>query len=327
MRMGLGLPPLGIAMDICAEIVQRAESANFDSVWVGEAWGTETCTMVGALLARSQRIHIGTGIVSLYLRPPTLTAMQAATLDLIAPGRARLGLGVSTRNINTFHGLPWDFPLARTREYVALLRRLLAGERVSYEGRFYRPHEFQLSVPAPQQLPIYLAAVNPKMLQLAGEIADGVQLAWLPARQVPHSLAEIAKGAQRAGRRLEDIDVGCYIHTMVTDDRERTLEQLRRILVGYCQANTYIQGFRRFGYGEILDQVHTYWKAGDRAQAQAAIPDTMVEDLYIFGTAEECHAQLNAFTQAGLNLAVVAAPPTSRLTPDDLRTLVDAFAQ
>ena len=109
MRIGLGLPPLGMAMDLCSEIVQRAESAGFDSVWVGEAWGTETCTMVGALLARSQRIHIGTGIVSLYLRPPTLTAMQAATLDLIAPGRARLGLGVSTRNINTFHGLDWDF--------------------------------------------------------------------------------------------------------------------------------------------------------------------------------------------------------------------------
>ncbi len=327
MRIGLGLPPLGMAMDLCTEIVQRAESANFDSVWVGEAWGTETCTMVGALLARSQRIHVGTGIVSLYLRPPTLTAMQAATLNLIAPGRARLGLGVSTRNINTFHGLAWDFPLTRTREYVALLRRLLAGERVSHEGRFYRPHGFQLSVPAPHQLPIYLAAVNPKMLQLAGEIADGVQLAWLPARQVPYSLAEIATGARRAGRRLEDIDVGCYIHTMVTDDRERTLEQMRRILAGYCQANTYIQGFRRFGYGEIVDQVHACWKAGDRAQAQAAIPDTMVEDLYIFGTAEECHTQLRAFTQAGLSLAVVAALPSSRLTPDELRTLVDAFAQ
>lgn len=327
MRIGLGLPPLGMAMDLCTEIVQRAESANFDSVWVGEAWGTETCTMVGALLARSQRIHVGTGIVSLYLRPPTLTAMQAATLDLIAPGRARLGLGVSTRNINTFHGLAWDFPLTRTREYVALLRRLLAGERVSHEGRFYRPHGFQLSVPAPHQLPIYLAAVNPKMLQLAGEIADGVQLAWLPARQVPYSLAEIATGARRAGRRLEDIDVGCYIHTMVTGDRERTLEQMRRILAGYCQANTYIQGFRRFGYGEIVDQVHACWKAGDRAQAQAAIPDTMVEDLYIFGTAEECHTQLRAFTQAGLSLAVVAALPSSRLTPDELRTLVDAFAQ
>lgn len=327
MRIGLGLPPLGMAMDLCTEIVQRAESANFDSVWVGEAWGTETCTMVGALLARSQRIHVGTGIVSLYLRPPTLTAMQAATLDLIAPGRARLGLGVSTRNINTFHGLAWDFPLTRTREYVALLRRLLAGERVSHEGRFYRPHGFQLSVPAPHRLPIYLAAVNPKMLQLAGEIADGVQLAWLPARQVPHSLAEIATGARRAGRRLEDIDVGCYIHTMVTGDRERTLEQMRRILAGYCQANTYIQGFRRFGYGEIVDQVHACWKAGDRAQAQAAIPDTMVEDLYIFGTAEECHTQLRAFTQAGLSLAVVAALPSSRLTPDELRTLVDAFAQ
>ena len=327
MRIGLGLPPLGMSMDICSEIVQRAEERGFDSVWVGEAWGTETCTMVSALLARSQRIHIGTGIVSLYLRPPTLTAMQAATLDLIAPGRARLGLGVSTRNINTMHGIPWDFPLARTREYVALLRRLLAGERVTHEGQFYSPKGFQLSVPAPSQLPIYLAAVNPKMLQLAGEIADGIQLAWIPAREVPHSIAEIAKGAERAGRRLADINIGCYIHTMVTDDRERTFKQLRRVLVGYCQANTYIQGFRRFGYSDIIDEVHGYWKAGDRAQAEVAISEKMVEELYIFGTAEECHAQLETFTQAGVNLPVVAAPPTSRLTADDLRTLVDAFKQ
>lgn len=325
MRIGLGLPPLGISMDICSDIVQQAEARGFDSVWVGEAWGSETCTMVGALLARSQRIHIGTGIVSLYLRPPTLTAMQAATLDLIAPGRARLGLGVSTRNINTFHGLGWDFPVSRTREYVALLRRLLAGERVTYEGQFYRPKGFQLSIPAPRQLPLYLAAVNPRMLQLAGEIADGVLLAWLPARQVPHSVAEIATGAKRAGRRLEDIDIGCYVHTLVTDDRERTLKQLRRVLVGYCQANTYIQGFRRFGYSDILDEVHAYWNAGDRPQAEAALSEKMVKELYIFGTPEECRAQLAAFTQGGLTLPIVAAPPSSRLTPDDLSALVDAF--
>ena len=325
MRIGLGLPPLGMSMDICSDIVQQAEARGFDSVWVGEAWGSETCTMVGALLARSQRIHIGTGIVSLYLRPPTLTAMQAATLDLIAPGRARLGIGVSTRNINTFHGVPWDFPVSRTREYVALLRRLLAGERVSYEGRFYRPKGFQLSIPAPKQLPVYLAAVNPHMLQLAGEIADGILLAWLPARQVPYSVAEIAKGAARAGRRLEDIDIGCYVHTMVTDDRAHTLKQLRRVLVGYCQANTYIQGFRRFGYSDILDEVHAYWRAGDRPQAEAAIPDTMVEELYIFGTAQECRAQLETFTQGGVSLPIVAAPPTSRLTPNDLSALVDVF--
>jgi alkanesulfonate monooxygenase SsuD/methylene tetrahydromethanopterin reductase-like flavin-dependent oxidoreductase (luciferase family) len=198
---------------------------------------------------------------------------------------------------------------------------------VSYDGKFYQPRGFQLGMPVPKRLPIYLAAVNPQMLQLAGEVADGVLLAWLPASQVPHSLAEIARGAERVGRSLSDIDIGCYIHTAVTDDREQTLKQLRRVLVSYCQANTYIQGFRRFGYGDILNEVHGHWKAGDRASAEAALPESMVEDLYAFGTAEECRAHIGRFRQGGVQLPVVAAPPTSRLTKEDFQGLLNAFAQ
>lgn len=327
MRIGLGIPPIGIPFEVCATAVQQAEARGFESVWTGEAWGTETCTMVGALLARSKRIPVGTSIVSLYLRPPTLTAMQAATLDVIGPGRVRLGIGVSTRNINAFHGLPWDHPLARTREYVEIIRRVLRGERVTHEGRFYQPRGFQLSVTPKRPVPLYLAAVNPKMLQLAGEIADGVLLAWLPARQVPYSVAEIARGAARAGRSLADIDIGAYIHTVVTHNREQTLQQLRRVLVGYCQANTYIQGFRQFGYGEIIDEVHGCWKAGDRGGAEAAIPERMVEELYVFGTPDECRAQIGQFVQAGLQLPVVAAPPSSRMTGTEFHDLLEVFSQ
>jgi len=326
-RVALGIPPIGLPMDFCTEVVRRAEERGFEAISVGEAWGVETCTMVGALLARSQRIQMSTGIVSIYLRPPTLTAMQAATLDLIAPGRVRLGLGVSTQNINSFHGVSWDHPVSRTREYVEILRRVLAGERVTYNGQFYQPRGFQLSMVPSQRMPIYLAAVNPQMLQLAGEVADGVLLAWLPARQVPHSLAEIAKGAARAGRSLSDIDIGCYIHTAVTNNREQTLQQLRRVLVGYCQANTYIQGFRHFGYGDILDEVHHHWKAGDRPAAEAAIPERMIEELYVFGTVDECRAHIDRFRQAGIQLPVVAVPPSSRMPEEMFNHLVDAFAQ
>jgi probable F420-dependent oxidoreductase len=328
MRVGLGIPPIGLPMDLCFELVQQAEAQGFDYISVGEAWGTETCTMAGALLARTHRIQVGTGIVSIYLRPPTLAAMQAMTLDLIAPGRTCFGLGVSTQNINGFHGIPWDYPVSRTREYVSILRQALAGERVTYEGKFYRPRGFQLSVPPPSgRVPIYLAAVNPLMLQLAGEVADGVLLAWLPARQLPLSIAEIAKGAARAGRPLSEIDIGCYIHTAVTNNREQTLKQLRRVLVGYCQANTYIQGFRHFGYGDILDEVHRYWKAGNRAMAEAALPEQMVEELYVLGTPDECRAHVERFRQAGLQLPVLAAPPTSRITKEDFSRLIETFRQ
>ena len=327
MRIGLGLPPTGLHFDLYKNIARKAEARGFESLWSGEAWGTETCTMVSAFLACTQRIHVGTGIISLYLRPPTLTAMQAASMDLIAPGRARLGIGVSTRNINTFHGILWDHPVARTREYVDIVRRILAGERVTHDGQFYKPHGFRLSMPLSGKMPIYLAAVNPHMLQLAGEIADGVLLAWLPAKQIPHSLAEIAKGAERAGRNLSDIDIGCYVHTLVKQDRELALKQLRHVLVGYCQANTYIQGFRRFGYSDILDDVHQHWQAGDRIGAEEAIPDSMVEDLFAFGPPEDCQKQLSRFIDAGVQLPMVAAPPTSQLTGEDLHALVEAFGQ
>jgi probable F420-dependent oxidoreductase len=328
MRVGLGIPPIGLPMDLCFELVQHAEAQGFDYISVGEAWGTETCTMAGALLARTHRIQVGTGIVSIYLRPPTLAAMQAMTLDLIAPGRTCFGLGVSTQNINGFHGIPWDYPVSRTREYVSILRQVLAGERVTYEGKFYRPRGFQLSVPPPSgRVPIYLAAVNPQMLQLAGEVADGVLLAWLPARQLSLSIAEIAKGAARAGRSLSEINIGCYIHTAVTNNRQQTLKQLRRVLVGYCQANTYIQGFRHFGYGDILDEVHRYWKAGNRAMAEAALPEQMVEELYVLGTPDECRAHVERFRQAGLQLPVLAAPPTSLITKEDFSRLIETFRQ
>lgn len=327
MRIGLGLPPTGHRFEVYKDVAQQAEAGGFESLWCGEAWGTETSTLVTAFLAWTQRMSVGTGIISLYLRPPTLTAMQAASMDLVAPGRARLGIGVSTRNINAFHGIPWDHPVARTREYVDVLRRVLAGERVTHAGRFYRPQGFRLSATLSRKVPIYLAAVNPRMLRLAGEVADGVLLAWLPARQVAASVAEIAKGAARAGRRLADIDIGCYVHTLVGPDRERALAQLRHVLVGYCQANTYIQGFRRFGYGDVLDEVLTCWQAGDRAGAEQAIPDRMVEELFVFGAPADCHAQLARFVDAGVRHPIVAAPPTSGLTADDLHAMVAAFAQ
>ena len=327
MRIGLGIPPNGLPMDLCIDVVHQAEERGFEGIWTGETWGTETCTLVGALLARSRHINIGTSIVSIHLRTPTLTAMQAATLDLIAPGRARLGLGVSTRNINGFHGLSWDYPVSRMREYVDIVRKVLAGERVSYEGQFYQPQGFGLSLNLTGPMPIYLAAVNPRMLQLAGEIADGVLLAWLPARQLPQSLAEIAKGAKRAGRSLADIEIGCYLHTLVTPNRERALSDLRRVLVGYSQANTYIQGFRHFGYGDVLEEVHSRLQARDRAGAAAAIPESMVEELYIFGSPEECQDQVTRFVEAGVQNPILAAPPTSRLTTDDIYDLVKAFSQ
>lgn len=327
MQIGLAFPPTGLPIDSYFNVVQQAEIKGFNTLWTGETWGPESFTLVSALLARSQHIHIGTSIASIHLRPPTLTAMQATTLSTIAPGRARLGLGVSTQNINQLHGLKWNYPVSRMREYVDILRQLLAGERTIYDGQFYQPNGFRLSIVPSEPMPIYIAAVNPNMLQLAGEIADGVLLTWLPARQLPLSIAEIAKGAKRAGRSLADIEISAYLHTVITENRKEALDTLRRVLVGYSQANTYIQGFRQFGYSDILDDIHNHLRAGDRAMAEAAIPESMLDELYIFGTPEECRNQLHHFIELGVQHPILAAPATSRITVDDMYTLVKTFGQ
>jgi alkanesulfonate monooxygenase SsuD/methylene tetrahydromethanopterin reductase-like flavin-dependent oxidoreductase (luciferase family) len=165
------------------------------------------------------------------------------------------------------------------------------------------------------------------MLRLAGEIADGILLAWLPARQLRASIAEIAKGAERAGRRLADIDIACYLHTYISTNRERALSALRRVLVGYSQANTYIQGFTHFGYGDVLEDIHSRLQAGDRTGAEAAIPESMVDELYLTGSPEDCQNQLNTFIEAGVQNLIVAAPPTSRLAAEDMYALIKTFSQ
>ncbi len=327
MRIALSLPPIGHDFSLLKEVALKAEDRGFEGLWLGEAWGTEAATMASAFLSCTQRIQVGTGIMSMYLRPPTLAAMQAATMDLVGPGRARLGIGVSTRNINRFHGIKWDHPIERTREYVEVVKGVLDDQRVTRTEGFYCPQGFRLSLKLNQAMPIYLAAVNPLMLQLAGEIADGVLLAWLPAKEIRNSLAEISKGALRAGRTLRDLRIGCYVHTLVKEDTDLALNQLRHVLLGYCQANTYIQGFRRFGYADILERVHDRWNAGDRAGAEAAIPDTMVQELFVFGAPDDCRSQLDDFIAAGVDEPIVSAPPTSQLTGEDLHMMVNTFGE
>lgn len=315
-RLGLAvMPQRGVTMGTYIEMAQLAERQGYESLWVGEANGFEAFTFLGAILSHTERIKVAPGIASIFTRTPAFMSMSAASLNAIAPFRAIVGLGVSTRIIvGDWHGLTWDHPLERVTEYVQMLRQALRGDRLTHQGVHYRAKNFRLGVDAPGDLPIYLAAVNPKMLRLAGAIADGVLLTWIPVESMAQVIAEIRTGAMDAGRDPDAIDIALYLRTCVTDDREAAIAWLRRDITGYTVADVYSRVFRRFGFADEVDAMHEAWQQGERERAMQQISDRMVEALGIIGTEEQCRAHVQRFAAAGVHLPIIMpfAPDASQ---------------
>jgi probable F420-dependent oxidoreductase len=315
-RLGLAvMPQRGVSMATYIEMAQFAERQGYDSLWVGEANGFEAFTFLGTILNHTERIKVAPGIASIFTRTPAFMSMSAASLHAIAPSRTIVGLGVSTRIIvGDWHGLAWDHPLERVDEYVQMLRQALRGGRLTHQGVYYQAKNFRLSVDAPGDLPIYLAAVNPKMLRLAGAIADGVLLTWIPVACMAQVIAEIRAGAIDAGRDPDAVDIALYLRTCVTDDREAAVTWLRRDITGYTVADVYSRVFRRFGFEAEVNAMHEAWQHGDREHAMQQISARMVEALGVIGTEADCQAHVRRFVAAGVDLPIIMpfAPDVSQ---------------
>jgi probable F420-dependent oxidoreductase len=304
-RFGAAVPLQHLAPAQQVAYIRHAEVQGYDSAWVPEVMGTDAFTVLAAAAQRTQRLRLGTGIVPIYTRTPTTLAMSIATLDALSGGRAVLGLGVSSEVIiGAWHGLPFPKPLGAMREAVEIIRRLLRNERVTVEGQTFRVRNLRPNVPVPAEraIPIYLAALNPGMLRLAGAIADGVILNWLPVAHVPHA---IAAGARRAGRTLADIDIACFIRVCVTDDIDAARQWMRRELTGYAIVDAYHAYFTACGFGADATACRAAWQQGDRMGATQYISETMVHALAAIGSPAACRAQLAAFADAGVTLPIV----------------------
>jgi len=259
------------------------------------------------LATNTKRLKIATGVIPVQTRTPIVLGMTAATLGTLAPGRIALGLGVSSKIIvGQWHGLPFGRPLAQLKEAVTIIRMVLAGERVNFEGEFYRLKSFRLLIPPPPEpVLIYLGALGPKMLQLAGEIADGVLLNWIPPEAIPESIRQIEIGAQRAGRSLEGFEIACFIRVSVTDDPEPARQWLAREITGYCIVDSYARFFTACGFGAEVEAVNRAWHAGDRAGAVTQISPRFLDGLGLVGPADFCRQRLQDFAKAGLTQTVV----------------------
>jgi probable F420-dependent oxidoreductase len=306
-RLGLTLPlqhffPLPTVFDIA----QRAEAAGYDSVWAPEVVGPDAYSLMTAIALKTERVILSSGVIPLQIRTPVTHAYSIATVNMIAPGRAMLGIGTSSPLIvGAWHGQPYEKPLQAMREAVAIMRQIHAGEKTDFKGEVYSSKGFRMGLlPAP--IPIILGALNLGMLRLAGEVADGVLLNWVPAHAIPDMVAAVREGATKAGRDPDAVDICCYVRTCVTSDPAATVAALRRELTPYCMVPTYRRQFDRSGYAAEAAEAEAKWKAGDRAGAVECLSERMVNEINAIGDAADSEKKLQAFRDAGVTHLVVA---------------------
>jgi probable F420-dependent oxidoreductase len=324
-RLGLGMGFLhAFPFEDYLALVGEVEERGYDTAWAGESGGLDAVTVLTAIASASRRIRVASGVIPVQTRSPIVLGQTAAALGYIAPGRVALGLGISSPIIvGQWHGLPFTRPLAQLRDAVAIIRAVMSGERVTTDGAFYRMKNFRLTVPPPPKpVAIYLGALGPRALALAGEIADGVLLNWLPPDAVRGSITHLETGAERAGRTLDGFEIAAFVRTCVTDEPELARRTLAREITGYAIVDAYARFFRSCGYGAEMDAIGQAWAAGDRAAAVAQVSDRLLDGLGVIGGAEFCRDRIAEFAAAGLRQPVIVPfSPDPDPRPALLRTI------
>jgi probable F420-dependent oxidoreductase len=312
MPLDIALTGLALPMAEFPALAREAETRGYRTAWVGEASGAEAIVLSTLIATHTTTIKIANGVIPVQTRTPIVYGQAAATLGHLAPGRFALGLGLSSEIIiGQWHGLPFAPSIQQMREAIQIIRMAAAGERVNFDGKFYRLKNFRLAIPAASPAPrIYLAALGPRMCELAGEVADGVLLNWLPPSAMAASVGHVGAGARRAGRSLSDIDVAVYVRTCVTDEPAAVRETLARDITGYAIVSVYARFFAECGFAEEVEAVNAAWKAGDRAGAVKGISERVLDGLGAVGSADFCREQMNAFARTGATPVVLPfAPP------------------
>jgi F420-dependent oxidoreductase-like protein len=346
MRIGLGINYAGGFKEVAAEVADL-ERAGLDIVFVPEAYSFDAVSGLGYLAASTERVELASGILQLYTRTPTLTAMTAAGLDYVSDGRFTLGLGASgPQVIEGFHGVPYDAPIARTREVVDICRQVWRREVLEHKGKHYtiplpadrgtglgKPLKL-INRPVRERIPILIAALGPKNVELAAEIAEG----WQPIFYLPEKAQDVwgealATGQAKRDPALGTLDVFAGPALAIGENVEPLLEFVKPHLALYIGGmgakgkNFYHTLATRYGYGPQADRIQELYLAGDKDAATKAVPDELVRDVSLIGTAGFVKERVAAFREAGvttLNVAPIAATAADRVKLiEKLRSLLD----
>ena len=270
-----------------------AEDLGYHSIWVPEMWGRDAFSLISHMASVTERINLATGIISVYSRSPALIAQTTATLDEYCEGRLILGLGISSVYLNEYwHGAKFERPLRRTLECVEIIRTILAGERVDYEGEIFRLKNFRLLFkPRRSEVPIYIASMGPKNIKLTSQVADG----WIPYL-CPVSLINERKKVLASGGRK--ITVAPFFPAMVSENRSESREIVREFVALYvCSMGDYYHKLvSSYGFGEEADRAKKLWRE-NRAEAIKSISDELLDLVSVSGSPEEVRAKLGEFAE------------------------------
>jgi alkanesulfonate monooxygenase SsuD/methylene tetrahydromethanopterin reductase-like flavin-dependent oxidoreductase (luciferase family) len=302
----------GRSLGAAIERVRFAESLGYDSTYVTHIAGRDSLTVLAAYASATQRIRLGTGVLPIYSRTPVATAQTAATVDELSGGRMVIGLGVSHRvTVEGWYGQEISKPVAEMREYAGAVRAMLTGEDPSGGERW--PTSFRFMGYEPRaELPIYIAALSPNMLRLAGEIADGVLL-WLcdPPYVRDVVVPEVTRGRERAGKSLEGFDIVPAVPAAVTADPDATLARVRGDLVTYLSLPFYRSMLERSGFADEIAAFDAGIADGDVERAKSAMSEEMLGSLGGYGDADDVRAVVQRYLDAGATSPGVSPVPTA----------------
>jgi F420-dependent oxidoreductase-like protein len=318
MRLGINAGYAGATINLPMEMIQEADRLGFHAVWTAEAYGSDAVTPLAWIGAQTSQIRLGTAIMQMPARTPAMTAMTAMTLDQLSSGRMLLGLGLSgPQVVEGWHGQPYGKPLGKTREYVSIVRTILAREEpLIHDGQAYqipyrgddatglgRPLKSILRGRA--DIPIYLAAIGPKNVQLSAEIADG----WLPIFFAPRHYEATYKrhvdaGLEKSGRTLDSFDIAPSVPVVVSDDVDAARNAIKPFLALYIggmgakDKNFYYDLVTRYGYADAAEEIQAHYLAGKKGEAAAAVPDALVDEIALCGPKERIAERLPMWEQS-----------------------------
>lgn len=298
---------------------QIADELGYDSFWLPEAWGYEAFSLLTEIAIHTKNIKVGTGIVNVFSRSPGLMAMQAATLDEISEGRVILGLGTSgLRVIEGFHGVTYQKPLTRLRQYIQVVQTLLRGEKLSDAGADLwqlRPFTLEMT-PVRERIPIYCACLNAKAIRMIGELADGWIPTFWPYERLDEGRALIAEGAKVSGRDPNEVVTAPFTTVIPLPDKKMAYDSARGIISFYIggMGDYYHATLARLGFKENADLVKSLYGAKKRKEAATAVSEEMLDALVIAGDADFCRQRLGEWRTAGVGLPILNLP--TDLGPD-----------
>jgi F420-dependent oxidoreductase-like protein len=314
MKLAVAVPYTDLPFGEVVEYVQAAEKLGYEAVFVPEAYSYDAVSIIAALAVKTERIKIGSGIFNVFSRSAALIAQSAGALDMLSGGRFILGLGTSgPQVVQGWHGVPFDKPLQRTREYVDIIRMTLRRDRVVYDGQTVKL-DMGLKLinhPVRSEIPIIIASLGPKNLEMTAEIADG----WMPTLFHPDHMdvfkPHLEAGLTKAGKQWSDLEITPMVPALLYDDLDVCRQLIKPYLALYIggmgsrERNFYNQLVQRYGYVEEAKTIQDLYLGGDKAGAAAAVPDSLVDATSAFGSADKLRDDLARFEAAGATMPVL----------------------